>query len=446
MGKEMTESRSLKRKHMRIRQVDKHMQTSLKGIAARAQNDPKHRFGNLYGLLNDTNLWSCFSGMNKKAAPGVDKVDYKKYEENLDENIGQLVDDLKGKRYKAKLVRRKNIPKDNGKVRALGIPAIGDKLLQTTGAKILSAIFEQDFKDFSHGYRRGKGPQKAALQLRDELLFRKYNFVVEADIKGFFDNLDHDWLIRMLETRIDDNQFINLIRKWLKAGILEEDGKVINPLTGTPQGGAISAVLANIYLHFALDLWFEKRVKPIARGAAMIIRFADDFVCCFQHREDASKFYEDLEGRLAKFNLTLAEDKTRMMFFSRMQTESSNTFCFLGFEYRWDKTRNGKAIVRTRTDRKKLCNAVRSMKEWIVEVRCTQNLSQIMTTLKSKLRGHYNYYGVRNNFDSIDVYYWKTWQIMFKWLNRRSQRKSYTVEGFKEMWAYFNVPSPRIRC
>ena len=134
------------------------------------------------------------------------------------------------------------------------------------------------------------------------------------------------------------------------------------------------------------------------------------------------------------------------MFFSRMQTESSNTFCFLGFEYRWDKTRNGKAIVRTRTDRKKLCNAVRSMKEWIVEVRCTQNLSQIMTTLKSKLRGHYNYYGVRNNFDSIDVYYWKTWQIMFKWLNRRSQRKSYTVEGFKEMWAYFNVPSPRIRC
>lgn len=431
---------------MRIRQVDKHMQTSLKGIATRAQNDPKHRFGNLYGLLNEKNLRSCFSAMNKKAAPGVDKVDYKKYEENLDENISNLVADLKGKRYKAKLVRRKNIPKDNGKVRALGIPAIGDKLLQTAGAKILDAIFEQDFKNFSHGYRRGKGPQKAALQLRDELVFRKFNFVVEADIKGFFDNLDHDWLIKMLETRIDDNQFINLIRKWLKAGILEEDGNVIHPVTGTPQGGAISAVLANIYLHFALDLWFEKRVKPNARGAVMIIRFADDFVCCFQHREDADKFYKGLGGRLAKFNLTLAEDKTRMMFFSRMQTTSSNTFCFLGFEYRWDTTRNGKATVNIRTDRKKLQRAVRSMKEWIVKVRCTQNLGRIMTTLKSKLRGHYNYYGVKGNFKSMNTFYWHTWNLIFKWLNRRSQRTSYTVEGFEEMWEHFNVPSPKIKC
>lgn len=441
----MTESRSLKRKHMRIRQVDKHMQTSLKGIATRAQNDPKHRFGNLYGLLNEANLEYCFKNMNKKSAPGVDNVDYRKYEENLTENISKLVEDLKGKRYKAKLVKRKNIPKGKGKVRPLGIPATEDKLLQTGCAKVLNAIFEQDFMGFSYGYRSKRGAREAALKLQKELILGKYNFVVEADIKGFFDNLDHDWLIRMLETRIDDNQFINLIRKWLKAGILEEDGKVTNPITGTPQGGAVSAVLANIYLHFALDLWFEKKVKPNAWGAAMIIRFADDFVCCFQHKSDAEKFHKNLDERLAKFNLTLAEDKSRMIFFSRVQNKSSNAFCFLGFEYRWSKSGKGKATVKMRTDRKKLRSAVRSMKEWIQEVYCEQNIGEIMDTLRSKLRGHYNYYGVRGNYKSMNTYYWETRRLMYKWLNRRSQRQSYTAEGFNEMWKYFNIPQPIVR-
>ncbi|MCP3952620.1 MAG: group II intron reverse transcriptase/maturase, partial [Desulfobacterales bacterium] len=203
--------------------------------------------------------------------------------------VGEIATALKEKRYKANLLRRRNIPKPGGKKRPLGILVIGDKLVQHAAAQILSAIFEQDFLDCSHGYRRGKGPQRAALELSQRLHRGRFGWVYDADIKGFFDNLDHDWLLRMLEQRIDDSSFLDLIKKWLKSGILEEDGRVVLPVTGTPQGGVVSAVLANIYLHFVLDLWFEKIVKPRCKGDALIMRFADDFVCCFQYLEDMKK-------------------------------------------------------------------------------------------------------------------------------------------------------------
>ena len=267
---------------MQIRQADQHMQTSLRGIAKRAKEDPKHRFGNRYSLLNEANLRMCFPLLNRKAAPGVDKVDWDAFVENLGENVGRIAKELKEKRYKAKLVRRSYIPKPGGKKRPLGIPVIGDKLVQTTVASILTAIYEQDFLDCSHGYRNGKGPQKAALELSQRLHRGKFGWVYDCDIKGFFDNIDHDWLLKMLEQRIEDRAFLSLIRKWLKAGILETDGKVISPITGTPQGGVVSAVLANIYLHYVLDLWFEKVVRPRCDGDVLLMRFADDYVCCFQ--------------------------------------------------------------------------------------------------------------------------------------------------------------------
>ena len=444
MGKGMTVLRSPQRKHMQIRQADKHMQTSLRGIAKRAREDPRHRFGNLYSLLNEANLHWCFNQLNRKSAPGIDGVDWKDFGADLSDNVSSIVTSLKEKRYKARLVRRRYIPKPGGKQRPLGIPATGDKLVQSAVAHILSAIFEQDFLSCSHGYRRGKGPQRAALELSQRLQRGRFRWVYDADIKGFFDNLDHEWLIRMLEQRIDDKSFIGLIRKWLKAGILEEDGKVIYPVTGTPQGGVVSAVLANIYLHFALDLWFEKVVKPRCRGDVMLIRFADDYVCCFQYRGDLDKFRRVIELRLGKFNLELSAEKTRVVKFTRFETRRSATFTFLGFEYRWGLSRKNKPLVKMRTAKKKFRLALSSIQAWIKLERTRLGTAGIMLKLRSKLQGHYNYYGVSGNIVSLNAFYQQTCRIIYKWLNRRSQRKSCNWSRFRDMLNYYRIPRPGI--
>lgn len=429
---------------MQIRQADKHMQTSLHGIAKRAENLPKHRFGNLFCLLNEENLRWCFPQLNRKAAPGVDTVDYSAFEANLDENVRKIVEDLKGNRYKAKLMRRRYIPKVGGKKRPLGIPSVGDKVLQKAAALILSAIYEEDFLPCSHGYRRGKGPQRAALELSKTLHRGRYGWIVDADIKGFFDNMDHEWLMRMLEQRIDDKRFLGLIRKWLKAGILEEDGQVRYPVTGTPQGGIISAVLANIYLHYALDLWFEKVVKSRCRGDVTLIRFADDFICAFQYHDDMQRFYDVLGKRLGKFKLELSVEKTCVIRFTRFETKKSRVFTFLGFEYRWDLSRTGKPLVKMRTSKKKFQTALASMQSWIKAERNKFGTTVIMQKLRQKLLGHWNYYGVSGNIGMLRIYYHHVCRTMFKWLNRRSQRKSYNWHGFNEMLKHFKMPEPRI--
>jgi group II intron reverse transcriptase/maturase len=419
------------------------MQTSLQRIANKAQVDAKHKFGNLYGMLNEDNLHWCFTKrLNKNASPGVDKKSWHDYAEELDGNIENLVESLKNKSYKAKLILRKYIPKDGGQ-RPLGIPIVADKLLQTCASTILEAIYEQDFKDFSNGYRRGRGPRNTALDLRRQIQFGRFRWVVDADIKGFFDNIDHDWMIRMLEERINDKAFLQLIRKWLKAGIIEEDGKIISPVTGTPQGGSISAVLANIYLHYALDLWFEKRIIPNSRGAVNIMRFADDFVCCFQYKDEAQAFYEALKPRMAKFNLKLAEDKTKTIIFTRFRTSNNESFVFLGFEFRWGVSRNGKPIVKMKTAKKKYKLALNSIKSWIKTNRSSKTC-ELMKSYRQKLQGHWNYYGVCGNSKSLNSFFWEANKIVFKWLNRRSQRKSYNWEGYRSMIKYFNIPTPKI--
>jgi len=419
------------------------MQTSLRGIAKRASRHARHRFGNLYGLLSEDNLKWCFHQLRKSAAPGVDKVDYYEYRKNLDSNIHDLVERLKQKRYRAKLVRRRYIPKSPGKYRPLGIPAIEDKLLQLGVAKILSAIYEQDFLDCSYGFREGIGPLNAVQDLTLDLQYGSFGWIVDADIKGFFDNIDHEWMIRMLEERIDDRAFINLIRKWLKAGILETDGKVVHPATGTPQGGIVSPVLANIYLHYALDLWFEKRIKPVCKGKVIIVRYADDFVCAFQYKREADKFYRDLAARLAKFGLEVSTEKTRIIRFSRFKLENNEGFDFLGFEYRWGINSKGKAQVKRRTSRKKFKSSIASFTQWIKESR-NQRKKKLFRALASKYRGYWNYYGVRGNSASLKAFYDQTLDILFKWLNRRSQRRSYNWKGFKEVLKHFAIPSPRI--
>ena len=419
------------------------VQTSLRGIANRARKDKKARFGDLYRLLNQEHLRSCFYQLRRSAAPGVDKVTFEDYESELETNLANLVERLKGKRYRAKLVRRKYIPKPNGKLRPLGIPALEDKLLQLAAAKVLEAIYEQDFLDCSWGYRPRRGPREASRELETRLHQGKTQWVVEADIKGFFDNISHSWMERMLEERIEDGAFIQLIRKWLKAGVVEEDGKVVHPATGTPQGGIISPILANVYLHYALDLWFEQRVKKRSWGDVYMIRFADDFVCAFQYQADAVGFEKDLSERLGKFGLAVAPEKTRTLPFSRFLPEPNEAFDFLGFEFRWVRRRTGKMGVQRRTSVKKLRASERAFAEWIKENR-NVGITTLMKSLGRKLQGYWNYYGVRGNAKSMGQFYEQCQYLLYKWLNRRSQRRSYTWEGFAAMLKMFKVPTPRI--
>jgi group II intron reverse transcriptase/maturase len=418
------------------------VQTSLLGIAKKAKSDRRYRFRNLYRELNEELLLDSWRLLRKDAAYGVDRVSAAEYEANLEENIHQLVERLKRKRYRAKLVRRQYIPKGDGGKRPLGIPATEDKLLQLAVKRLLEAIFEEDFLSCSYGYRPGVGARAAVDQLKRELQFGGYHHVVEADIKGFFDNLSHEWLMRMLAERIDDQAILRLIKKWLKAGVLDTDGKVLRPEGGTPQGGIISPVLANVYLHYALDLWFVRVFQRSCQGAAFLVRYADDFVCGFGREEEAQRFYGELEERLRKFGLELANDKTRVIPFSRYR-QGETSFDFLGFEFRWGSDRKGQARVQLRTARKKFRNSTKRVAEW-----CKQNrhrrVREQFQLLNAKLRGYYNYYGVRGNFASLNEFYQLVQRLHLKWLNRRSQRQSYNWAGYRELRQRFALARPRI--
>ena len=432
-GKDLTEVRSSQRKLMPdIVGLDTDERTSLWGIADKAEHCKTHCFQNLYQLLDVPLLMECWKGLNKNAASGVDGVTADIYQKDLESNIEQLVERLKAKTYRAKLVRRCYIPKENGKERPLGIPALEDKLVQMACAKILGEIYEVDFLDSSHGYRPDRSAKEAVEALKGDLNRGIYGYIVEADIKGFFDNMDHDWLVEMLKQRIDDKAFLNLISKWLKAGILDTDGKIIDPDTGCPQGGIVSPILANVYLHFALDLWFEKVVKQHCHGEAMIVRYADDFVCAFRYKVDAESFYKVLPKRLQKFSLEIAPEKTRMLRFSRFQPIRQNNVIFLGFEIFWFKNRKGVPCIMQRTAKKKLQSACKRIKEWIRSNRHLRGQSFIIA-LNRRLRGHYNYYGLRGNSKSLKRFYQWAIECSFKWLNRRGgKKKSFT-------WKQFNV-------
>ncbi len=423
---------------------ENHKPTSLRGIANRAKACKHHRFRDLYRHLNAGFLLHCWGDLNKSAASGVDEMTAEAYEQDLEANIQALAERLRTKRYRAKLVRRCYIAKENGKQRPLGIPALEDKLVQLACAKLLAAIYEQDFVDTSYGYRSGRSAKEAIGDLTFNLQFGKFGYIVEADVKSFFDDLDHDWLLEMLSLRIDDRAFLKLIRKWLKAGILETDGQVVHPDTGTPQGGTVSPILANVYLHHVLDLWFETAVKEHCRGDALTCRYADDFVCAFRYREDAERFYRVLPQRLAKFGLEVAPEKTQIIRFSRFHPSMKRKFIFLGFELYWFPDRQGIPRVKRRTARKKLLGACRRIKAWI---RANRHLPgrEFIAGLNRRLNGHYNYYGLRGNSRSLWRYF--NWAIgcSFKWLNRRGgKRRSFTWQVFSEALKRLGVAQPRI--
>ena len=420
------------------------MQTSLQGISKRVKTHPKHRFGGLYSLLNEKNLVESFFELRKSGATGVDDVDFESYKNDLEANVTNLVDRLKRKAYRAKLVKRVYISKGDGTFRPLGILTLEDKMLQKGVAKILNAIYEPIFLPTSFGFRPNIGAKDAVNDLKLGLQYGRFTWVLDSDIKSFFTDINHDWLVKMLELKIDDRAFVSLIVKWLKAGVLEPDGKVIHPITGTPQGGIVSPILANLYLHYVLDLWFEKEVKQNCKGDVRYIRYADDTVWAFQYKSDADAVYNALKERLAKFGLKLSESKTKLIQFNRFKGKKNGRFDFLGFEFRWDTNRKKKMQIKLRTSRKKLRGSIQNYKDWIKKNR-HRKITSLMITLRRKMVGYYNYYGVPCNIESLEIFYTKVYWSTYKWLNRRSGRKSYTATGVTDLFKDFNIPTPRIK-
>lgn len=410
---------------------DKHLQTSLNDIERKATYCKNHKFENLYCLLNKWNLSESWNFINKRAARGIDKVSAKEFGDNLAEEVTKLEKELKNNAYHANLVRRTYIDKPNGDKRPLGIPTVRDKLLQTTCSKILEAIYEPKFYNTRYGYRKGKGAKDAVKHLGKDLNFGKHGYIVEADIKGYFQNINHDILIKMLEHDIKDKRFINLIKKWLKAGIMTQDNVVEKPYQGTPQGGVISPILANIYLHYVLDVWFEKVVKKHLEGESLLIAYADDFVCAFRYHKDATKFMKALEKRFSKFGLELAKEKTNLIKFSRFSKDRNGSFDFLGFTYNWRTSRKGKDIIVRTTSKKKFKASISKIKQWIKANRNVR-LRKLIDLLNIKLKGYYNYYGMVGNSVMLIKTDMVVKKLLYKWMNRRSQRRSFNWIEFNE--------------
>lgn len=444
-GKAVTEVRSPHRPLLPDTVGPEHQKpTFLRGIANKAQTDQRHRLRDLSRCLEAELLLDCWHDLQKEAASGVDHVTAEEYAANLQGNIEALGQRLKPKRYRAKLVRRWYIPKANGTDRPLGIAALADTLVQLACAKLLTAIDEQDFLDCSYGYRSGRGALDAVHDLTFDLQYGRYGYLVEADIKGFVEHMDQTWLLDMLRVRIDDRAFLHLIRQWLRAGMLDTDGQGVHPETGTPQGGTVSPVLANVSLHYALDLWFEKVVKPHGQGEALLCRYADDWGCAFRLQEDAERFFRVLPKRLAKCTRQVAPEKTHLCRFSRFHPSPKRRCTFLGFEFSWTPDRHGVPRGMRRTARKKLHAACQRLTEWIKQHRHLPGRA-FFQRLHARLRGHYNYYGVRGNARSLNRCFHWALDGTFKWLNRRGgQRRSYTWEQFPRVLDRVKIARPRI--
>ena len=425
------------------------METKLARIAEIAKEKPKEKFTSLAHHINEDLLLQCHIEIPTGKAVGIDGITKQKYEENLMDNIRDLVGRLKQLNYKPQPVRRVNIPKGDGKTRPIGILAYEDKLVQLALTKILEAIYEQDFLEFSHGFRPNRSCHGALKELNKTIEKGRISYIVDADIKGFFDNLNHEWMLKFLEHRIKDPNIKRLIARFLKAGTME-NGKWEPSEQGTTQGGNCSPLLANIYLHYVLDLWFEHIVKKNCKGDAAIVRYCDDFVCCFQYKRDAENFYQELEERLAKFGLEVAKDKSKIIAFGRFAEENSkkrnqkpDTFDFLGFTHYCSKSRKGKFRVKRKTSKKKYNAKIQDFKDWIKRAR-NLGTEEIFKKVNQKLIGHYQYYGITDNIKMLYKYKNEIVKLIFKWLNRRSQRRSYNYDKLNRRLKHKPLPKPRI--
>lgn len=427
------------------------MKDKLNQIAEKARQDSKLKFTSLAHHVNKENLAMCYQELKRNKACGIDEVTVKEYGENLDEKLKMLVEAMKTKKYRPKPVKRVYIPKAGKKEkRGLGIPSIEDKVVQIMLKKILESIYEADFLDMSYGFRPTRSCHDAIKALNKAVMTKPTNYIVEVDIKGFFDNVSHYWLQRCLEERIKDQNLMWLIRRFLKAGVVE-DGKYQASEKGTPQGGNLSPLLANIYLHYVLDLWFDKKFKPKAKGKVQLIRYCDDFVACCEREEDAKGFLEELKQRIKKFGLEISEEKTRILRFGRNAWKLAErskgkveSFSFLGFTHYCAKSRRGKFIMCHKTDKSRFSRKLKEIKEWLKAIRNQLKLRDWWKVLRAKLIGHYNYYGISGNYRCIAKFYKDVEWMVFKWINRRSQKKSMTLKEYTRYLEFNPLPKPKI--
>ena len=414
---------------------------------------PERKVQNLARYLNESNLKDAFRKIRGSSAIGIDNVMKAEYEEDLEENIKNLHKRLIHMTYVPKPSRRVYIPKPGtDKKRPLGIPAIEDKIVQYVIADILNAIYEPMFINESYGFRRNRSCHDAIVYLRNTLTVRKVNYVVDADIKGFFDNINHEWMIKFLEYRIEDRRFLEIINKFLKAGIIENN-LFQETDKGSPQGGLISPILANIYLHFVQDLWIEKNVKPKARGEIYYVRYADDSQVCFQYLDDAQRYFEGLKKRFGKFGLEVAEDKTRIVKFGRFaksdirkknKNGKPDTFKFLGFTFYCSETKfTHKFTVKLKTDAKKLHVKMKKATEWVYKVR-NKPVNWIIKRINISLNGHYRYYGVSDNIKSMVMLRKHILRMLFKALKRRGNKHPLTWERFFKIIKHNPIVEPKI--
>ena len=428
------------------------VEPKLQRIAEKARSDSTGSRKNNCTRIKSRLLWGCFCALKNNKASGIDQVTKEQYAENLLENLDDLIGRLHRMAYIPQPVRRIHIPKPGSdKKRPLGIPVLEDKLVQAGLSRILQAIYEQDFIDDSYGFRPGRSCHDALRAVSETIVGCGTEFIVEADIKGFFDNVDHDQLIEFLAHRIADKRILRHIKRFLKAGI-SEDGACRVSDRGTPQGGVISPLLANIYLHYTLDLWFQRRFHKSCTGTARLIRYADDFVVCFKQEADAIQFRKEMEERLNQFGLEIAPEKTRSLEFGpcaqnkakERGERKAECFDFLGFTHYCTTTRSGKRFrIGRKTISKRMSAKLKAYKQWIRANR-TLPTAEIMRTTANKLRGHFAYYGMSGNGKSISCYAYEVRMLLFKWLGRRGKRGSLNYEKFDLLLKRFPLPVPRI--
>ena len=420
--------------------------TKLQEIAEQAKEYPETVFTTLVHHIDVDWLREAYKQTNKSSAAGIDGVTGKEYEAKLEENLEKLHKRMKEGKYKAPPVVRVWI-EEGEKKRPIGNPTFEDKIVQRAVVMILEAIYEQDFYDFSHGYRKGHSPHQALKQVWEKSGEIKVNWIIDADVSGFFDAIPHAQLREILKQRVNDGGILRLIGKWLNAGVMEEE-VLTYAKTGSPQGGVISPMLANIYLHTVLDEWYEKVVKPRLKGRSYLIRFADDFIIGCELESDAKRVREVLPKRLESYGLSINRQKTKMVKFGKppkkgKQEPKNGTFDFLGFTHYWGKSRLDYWIIKRKTIQKKKQRSIKGLRQ-----RCKENrhlpLEEQYQKLSQKLRGHYQYYGIINNYRQMEAVYYQTVKNWKYWLNRRSKERDMIWEKYEKILKDFFLPKPRI--
>ncbi len=426
------------------------MGTELARISEMSVEHPDMVFTSIGHLIDVELLTECHRDMDGKKAVGIDGVSKDEYGKKLEENLKDLINRLKSKSYRPKPAKRVEIPKDNGKTRPLSIYCYEDKLVQEAVKRLLEAVFEPHFYDEMMGFRPNRGCHDAIKKLGVMLEKRKTDWVLDADIKGFFDHLDHEWIIKFVESRIKDPNVIRLIRRMLKSGIMK-DFQFEETEEGSGQGSVCSPIIANIYMHYVLVWWFKERIQPQLKGYSGLVVYADDFVVCFQYRQEAERFYELLKGRMAHFGLEMEESKTRLIEFGRFAADNRRnrgvgkpeTFTFLGFTHYCSTARGGWFRVKRKTSKKKFAKKCRELNKTIRDMR-TWKLEKIFRKLNQILIGYYHYYGITDNGRCLYSMKHRIERMLFYWLNRRSEKRSYTWESFHNVLRWFPLAEPKI--